>query len=163
MSETQAQSRVYTLPIVGVGVIVLRNGKIAMGQRRQKGVWTLPGGKVDPFESIVEGGRRELTEETGLDADNLELFAVYEFIEQAENYHTTTFAALTRSARGELSNPEPQLFIAWDWFDFANLPAPLFPPSYHLLSAYQAASGQAMNLPQCESAMVAHGRLLQSH
>jgi ADP-ribose pyrophosphatase YjhB (NUDIX family) len=161
VSQTKIESPVRVLPIVGVAVIPERDGKIALGLRRYKNenVWSLPGGKVEPFESIVHCGQRELTEETDLVAKDLKIFAIYEFMEQVENYHSITFGAVSHSITGELHNLEPQTFAAWEWFDLADLPAPLFPPSYHLLAAYRISIDKSLNIPQIDSVMIAHRHL----
>lgn len=52
-----------------VASIAVKNGsKILMGKRRDTGKWTMPGGHVNPEETILEGAYRELQEETGVDA-----------------------------------------------------------------------------------------------
>lgn len=55
--------------IPSVGVLVLDAGRILLVQRGhepQAGLWTLPGGKVEPGETLLEAAARETTEETGL-------------------------------------------------------------------------------------------------
>ena len=55
----------------GVGVLVVRDGKVLMGRRvssHGRGTWAPPGGKAEPGETDEETARRELVEETGLTA-----------------------------------------------------------------------------------------------
>jgi 8-oxo-dGTP pyrophosphatase MutT (NUDIX family) len=58
-------------------VIVNDAGQILMTQRRDNGHWEPPGGVLELDESIVEGLRREVREETGLDIEPARLTGVY--------------------------------------------------------------------------------------
>src|SRR5262245_11962873 len=54
---------------VGIQCLVVREGKILLGQRRHsfgEGSWGLPGGQLEQGESIYQAATRELLEETGL-------------------------------------------------------------------------------------------------
>lgn len=52
-----------------VASIAVKHGKhLLMGARRDNGKWTMPGGHVNPNETMLEGAHRELTEETGIEA-----------------------------------------------------------------------------------------------
>jgi 8-oxo-dGTP diphosphatase len=55
-------------PQVGVGVIIVRDGKILLGLRRSHGAgtWALPGGHLEWGETVESCARREVKEETGL-------------------------------------------------------------------------------------------------
>jgi 8-oxo-dGTP diphosphatase len=62
--------RLYpTQPVVGVGAIILREGKLLLEQRGNepaRGQWTIPGGVVEIGESLEAAVLRETEEETGL-------------------------------------------------------------------------------------------------
>ncbi|HTP01973.1 MAG TPA: NUDIX domain-containing protein [Anaerolineales bacterium] len=51
--------------------------KVLLTRRADNGLWCLPGGKMEPGESIEECCRREVLEETGLDVELTRLVAVY--------------------------------------------------------------------------------------
>ncbi|WP_108664173.1 NUDIX hydrolase [Euzebya rosea] len=56
-------------PVVGVGAVVVHDGRLLVVQRGNepaRGSWTLPGGRLEPGETIDAGVLRELEEETGL-------------------------------------------------------------------------------------------------
>jgi len=65
-------------PLVTVDIIVESAGGIVLVRRRNPPLgWALPGGFVDPGESVPQAARREAKEETGLDVELLELLGVY--------------------------------------------------------------------------------------
>ena len=56
-------------PVVGIGAIILRGGKILLekrGNEPAQGQWTIPGGVVEVGESLEGAVARETKEETGL-------------------------------------------------------------------------------------------------
>ncbi|MSO53207.1 MAG: NUDIX hydrolase [Acidobacterium sp.] len=57
-------------PVVGVGAVVVRHGRVLIIKRAhepRKGEWSLPGGHLDLGESLIDAVRREVKEETGLE------------------------------------------------------------------------------------------------
>ncbi|MEM3411298.1 MAG: NUDIX hydrolase [Fervidicoccaceae archaeon] len=60
-------------PYIGVGAVVFDSrGRILLVRRGyppQKGKWAIPGGHLELGETIFEGARRELLEETGLEGE----------------------------------------------------------------------------------------------
>jgi len=65
------------LIMVGAGVINIdEDGRVLMILRTDNGCWGLPGGALEPGETLEDTARRELTEETGLSAGGLELLTV---------------------------------------------------------------------------------------
>ncbi|MEO5937256.1 MAG: NUDIX hydrolase [Terriglobales bacterium] len=70
-------------PVVGVGAVVLDARKVLLirrGSEPLKGQWSLPGGGLETGEQLVDGLRREVREETGLEIDVLGLAGVYDRI-----------------------------------------------------------------------------------
>lgn len=58
------------LPHVGVGVVVVNAHDevllIRRGQEPNKGLWTIPGGRQEPGETLAEAAHREILEETSV-------------------------------------------------------------------------------------------------
>jgi ADP-ribose pyrophosphatase YjhB (NUDIX family) len=118
-------------PMVGVGVVVSRNGRYLLGLRRGgrgHGTWSTPGGSVLPTESVTGCAIRELREETGLIAENPRVVA------QAVNRlddgirWDSVFVAVDVTTQDEPRLAEPDKCARWGWFEPGLLPKPLFPP-----------------------------------
>lgn len=63
---------------VGASVIVIDpDGRILLQKRRDNGLWGYAGGSVELDEAVDAAAKRELFEETGLVAEELELFDVF--------------------------------------------------------------------------------------
>ena len=61
---------------MGIGAVVVDQGRVLLVQRGHepsKGKWSLPGGMLELGESLDEGIKREVAEETGLDVEAIEL------------------------------------------------------------------------------------------
>ena len=70
-------------PQLAVGAIVIRNGCLLMVQRGQepgKGLWSLPGGRVEFGEHLDEALAREVKEETGIDVTPQALVGILEVV-----------------------------------------------------------------------------------
>lgn len=63
-----------TRPFLGASIAVIRDGRVLLAARANaplRGVWTLPGGLVEPGEHLAEAALRELREEVGVEAEVL--------------------------------------------------------------------------------------------
>ncbi len=65
--------------IIGYGVVIPRadDGRVLLQRRADIDIWGLPGGVLEPEESILTCVRREAREETGMEVDNLRLVGIY--------------------------------------------------------------------------------------
>ena len=70
-------------PQIAVGAIVIRDGKLLMVQRGNdpgRGLWSLPGGRVEHGEYLRDALVREVKEETGLDITPQALVGILEVV-----------------------------------------------------------------------------------
>ncbi|WP_337860009.1 NUDIX hydrolase [Ferroplasma sp.] len=75
-------------PKIAIGGIIIKDNKILLGKRRDepdRGKWAIPGGKLELNETLEEGLKREMLEETGLIVNVGELAGISEII--TENFH----------------------------------------------------------------------------
>lgn len=126
---------------VGVTVLIVRNEQLLLGQRKNvfgHGTWALPGGHLENGESMKAAGKRELQEETGLIASDLEFVGLANTPEGTAHHIQVGF--LAKNVVGEPEVKEPEQCFAWQWFDLNHLPDPLFPNHAGLIQVYKEKS-----------------------
>ena len=76
---SEMRKYIWHKPILAVGatVVVIENGKILLNLRADTNTWGIPGGSLEPGESLEETAERELKEETNLDCDSFTLINVF--------------------------------------------------------------------------------------
>jgi len=118
-------------PRVGVGVVVVRDGLVLLGERRGAhgaGSWALPGGHLEHGETVETCARRELVEETGLSGGVLSRGPWVSNVFAAEGLHYVTVFIVAHDPEGEVVVREPTKCARWAWFPWDALPTPLFAP-----------------------------------
>ena len=107
-------------PELAVSAAIFKDGRVLLVRRAQapaKDVWTLPGGRVEIGETLVECVRREIAEETGLGIDVIGLAGYREMILAADvgargrHFVILPFAAQWRS--GEVTLNEELAEFRW--------------------------------------------------
>lgn len=112
--------RLYpTQPVVGVGAIILREGKILLEQRGNepaRGQWTIPGGVVEVGESLEAAVLRETFEETGLHGEIVGLIDVVDQVHRDKEgkieYHYVIID-YTVKAKGEPKPASDAAALKW--------------------------------------------------
>jgi 8-oxo-dGTP diphosphatase len=98
-------------PVVGVGGVVVRDGRALLVRR---GV--VPGGTVELGETLEEALVRELREETGVEVEPVEVLTVFDRIERdgaGVAYHYVIVDYLCRWRSGEAAAASDALDAAW--------------------------------------------------
>lgn len=125
-------------PLVAVGVIVLKDGKILIGERLSShgaNTYQLPGGHFEFGKTFEEQARAEVAEETGLtDIEFKKPVSLNN--ERVFGKHYVNIGFLAEWKSGEPSNPEPTKSRNWQWYDPQDLPEPMFPPSKGVVDAW---------------------------
>jgi len=97
-------------PKVGVGVILIKDGKVLMGKRKNahgKGTWSFPGGHLEFNESWSDCAKRETFEESNLKIKKVRLATVTNDIFELEGEHYITLFMRADYDSGELKIMEP--------------------------------------------------------
>ena len=126
-------------PRIGVGVMVWNNDRLLLGERIRahgENAWQFPGGHLEFGETVEACAQREVGEEAGITIRNIVPCGYTNdvFIDAGKHY-VTLFVSADFDA-GELTVMEPEKCEQWDWFDWTQLPEPLFLPIRNFLTQY---------------------------
>ena len=100
------------------GGIIEKDGKLLLvqeGKQVARGLWNLPGGKLEPGESIIEGALREIKEETGFAVKLDGLVGVYQINYKNDNLPRFHFRFKASIISGKLKIQEGEILDA-KWF-----------------------------------------------
>lgn len=126
---------------VGVAVFVRTNldNKFILMKRNVehgKGTWGLPGGHLEVGESIQQCAIREVKEELGVKLEYIKVEEIYteDFFMESKRQYITFYVSgiITETPK----NIEIQKCKKIGWYDFLNLPRPLFLPVQNYLYKY---------------------------
>jgi ADP-ribose pyrophosphatase YjhB (NUDIX family) len=129
----EAMKREYPdRPLLGVGAVVIEDGRallVRRGHAPQLGEWSIPGGLVELSETVRQAAVREVSEETGLTIEPLELIGVFDRIvadgEGRTLYHYVLIDFLCRRVAGELQaadDADEARWFTWEQVEGLQLP-----------------------------------------
>lgn len=78
----------------GVSIALFKDRKVLLVRRKHApfaGLWSLPGGKIEPGETLRDAARRELEEETGIEAEIDGIVDKIRVASEADSYRLTVF------------------------------------------------------------------------
>jgi ADP-ribose pyrophosphatase YjhB (NUDIX family) len=104
---THAASPRHSVSIAAV--VVDEFGRVLVTRRRDNGHWEPPGGVLEPEESILDGLRREVLEETGLVVEPVRLTGVYKNMTRG----IVALMFLARITAGEPTTSDETSRVEW--------------------------------------------------
>ena len=112
-------------PRPGLGIIVLKEGnEVLVGKRKDCGLYGIPGGYLEKYESWEEGAVRELKEEVDLTVDVNKIYTVqvYNACDKSKNYHNVAIVLVCEYPEGqEVKRMEPEKCEGWEWWKLEDL------------------------------------------
>lgn len=128
-------------PRIGIGILIICQNEILLLKRHGshgEGTWCLGGGHLQFGETISDGAKREVWEEVGIKLNKLELICINEELDfiQTDKKHYVTIGCLSIVQSKAFTNKEPAKHSEINWFDFNQLPSPLFIPSQNIIKCY---------------------------
>lgn len=109
-----------TRPLVGVGAVIIRDNEILLVRRGQppaEGSWSIPGGKVELGETLVDALCREIKEECNLDIEVGPPIAVLDSIVRSSSgqvlYHYALVDFWVYSVRGTAISSSDAREVRW--------------------------------------------------
>ncbi len=113
----------------GCGVLVMNNKRqVLLGKRKnayKAGWYGFPGGRSNGKETLLAAAKRELLEETGVVATEVEYVGVIKEWQTKNNF--IHFMYLCEEWEGKIAVAEPDKCETWDWFELDNLPEKTLP------------------------------------
>jgi 8-oxo-dGTP diphosphatase len=118
-------------PVVGVGAVVVRAGKVLLikrGKAPLQGRWVIPGGRVELGETLEDAVIREVREETGLSVRPRGVVLVFDHIDRVADrvsYHYVIVDYLCEDAGGDPvagSDAEAAVFVRPDELEAYDVP-----------------------------------------
>ncbi len=126
---------------VGVGAFILNENNELLLQKRavpaEKGFWSIPGGRLEMFETLEHAVVRETKEETDLDIEVIRLMGICDHIIKSENAHWVATNYLCKIKSGKAKIMEPDKASDMKWFNLEQLPEDLTITTKKALNDYK--------------------------
>jgi 8-oxo-dGTP diphosphatase len=124
MNAPKNRAPINPTPSIGVSGLLFRDdGQVLLIQRNQapaKGLWSLPGGRLEPGETLAGACGREFHEETGLEVEARNIVAIVE--RQLEGFHYIIIDFMVALKDEAKCHPIPQSDVTdAKWIHLADL------------------------------------------
>ena len=128
-------------PLVGVGVVFIRDGMIFLAKRSGShgdATWGSAGGHLEFGESLEACARREAKEELGVDVGEMTFLCIANIIDYGVHYLDVEFL-------GDIGDQIPRAveedsFTEMGWFPLDKLPEVLFAPMRYAIDSLKSGS-----------------------
>lgn len=152
----QVRALVGSRPLIlpGASVVLTRpDGRVLLMERADTGGWGLPGGFMEPGESMEDTARREVFEELGVRIGKLTLLGVFAGPEYYYRYPhgdevhnvTAAYAADWPAAATVVLDPEEARTVAF--YELDDLPPDVISPERPILESFARDRGSRLEAP----------------
>jgi len=106
-------------PVPAVAAVIVQDGCLLLikrGEAPSKGKWSIPGGRVEWGETLVEAVKREVREETGLEIEVGGVAGVFDLIADSEideSFHYVIIDYFASPVGGTLSSGSDAADARW--------------------------------------------------
>jgi len=126
-------------PKVGLQVLVIKDDKVLIGRDEKKGkdIYGVPAGHWHNDETLEQGAKREVEEESGVICKNLKLISVYDFFRHDKGIRYVSIGYAADYVSGELTDNAEEERLGWEWVEPEEaLKLNLYPAGRALLDKY---------------------------
>lgn len=110
----------------------------------RSGTYGLPGGRLELDEALETAAKRELIEETGVDAKHLSYLGVIR--ELQDGYNFIHFVYSCDSFVGEPKTMEPEKCAGWNWYHLNGLPEKILPGHWWAIDMMKKKGSQVRDI-----------------
>ena len=126
--------RLFKPVTLGARTLVVRDDSVLLVQLTYYPGWLLPGGGVERGETFEEAARRELLEESGLQARSLQLFGIYITKQEGKIDHVAVYGV--EDFEGEARIVDSAEIKAVRFFNRLSLPPDVLPGHRRRIEEY---------------------------
>jgi 8-oxo-dGTP diphosphatase len=126
-------------PKVGVGIMIMKDGKVLVAQRKGShgdGEYGFVGGHVEYGETLEEAALREIAEECDVQVENMRVLCVADLLAYSPK-HFVDIGFVADWASGDPKIMEPDKFDSMEWVAIDALPPKMFGPCHNYVEAYK--------------------------